>query len=223
MPNNKQGTHIAADIAEKRLQRGRRIGQHFRNSLHSGLLAYAKGDKCVTLRAFNEAVTRFMLFLDSENAQEVDLTHIHSASAEVLEIALIAHSPCLTTVAQNLLPLHVEQRDPRSVYVRAVSFLILGDRDSATTEAAALVKLNSREFGKAIPVAILAITNGIPNVFLENVQAAMNDFDTLCATEARGTPEAVIFLSGVALIKLYERCNGEKILGTDLDVRLMPG
>lgn len=245
--NNEQGTHreipyvterdivrweqvlsrieptIAADIAEKRLQTGRRIAQHFRNRINAGLIAYAKGDDCVTLRDFNDAVARFMLFFESGYAHEVDPTYVYETSAEVLEIALITQSPFLMKVAEILLPLHFERSDPRSIYVRALSFLILGDRDSTDTEAAALVKLNSRQFGMAIPTAILAIVNGYPDDFLENVHAAINGFDSLCATEARGTPEAVIFLSGAALIKLFERCNGEKLLGSDLDVRLMPG
>ena len=213
---------IATDIAEQRLQKGRRIAQHFRNRINSGLLAYSNGDTFRALHDFNEAVSRFMLFFDPKYADAVDLSHVFETSAEVLEVVLIVNAPCLTTISQKLQPLHVASTDPRSAYVRAVSSLIVSDRKSAVTEATVLRELNAGQFGSAIPAAILAIARGCPNNFLANVQSALNDFDGVCRSEARGTPEAVIFLRGVALIHLYERSNGEAVSRSGLDIRLMP-
>lgn len=78
------------------------------------------------------------------------------------------------------------------------------------------------QFGNAIPKAIRAIANNNEADFLAAVQSALNDFDGVCSSEARGTPEAVIFIGGVALLNLYELTNGGTVSRSGFDIRLMP-
>lgn len=216
------GPRISASIDAGVLQKGRQLALHLRNSFNAAALAYAAGDIAKCLAHYTEGVERFQWFFDPKFSEQVDPQYVYETSEEVLCSALIVRYPDILALAKQIVPFTAGQNDARVQFILLLTALLAGDFIIAEKEAKALIEAPTESIGTHLPRAALAITRRDVSGFLASIADATTEFDKHISVNARGTPEAAIFVRGAALIQLYEIVNNETINKQDLDVRLLP-
>ena len=213
---------IAVSIDDGILQGGRLLALHLRNSLTAGAVAYALGNVASFFSCYRKAVDRFQWFFDDKFKAQVEHLYIYETSEQVLCAALIIRSPNILELGKQILPFSTGQSDARSDFIALLAALLNGDMVQAGEIAQAWIDLPEILIGINLPHAILAIITGDLDDFLKHVLQATLEYDGYVASEARGTPEAVVFVRGAALLRLFEFVNDTKISKDGLDVRLVP-
>ena len=213
---------VLAAIDSGALQEGRQLALNFRNGLNSAILAYAKGEDAQFSEGIRDAMNKFDLFFAPEFCESVDPKYIRETSEEALCASLLLPDFDSAALAQRVNCYSAGVIDPRAVFVGAVSSLLAAQNAEAEQIARTLLGLSVPSYGNALPLAICAISRGDSSAFLELMDEATAAFDRHVASEAKGTPEAAIFLRGAALVRLFERVTGEALPRAKLDVRLLP-
>lgn len=213
---------VQAAVESGALQNGRQLMLHFRNAVNASALAYALGDSDRFLSELKEALQRFLAFFEPKFRGLVEEQFVYEASEDAVCIALILRDPRVSEIARQLLPYGENQSDARAKFTKAIAAVLNGDREGAKKIAGSLVEAPTLSHGLSLPNAIIATVQRDSAGFLAAIAKATSEFDHLVATQARGTPEAVMFIRGAALIRLYETVNQQKLLSDDLDPRLLP-
>jgi len=214
---------VSTSIETGSIQNGRQIALHFRNSTTAASVAYACGNISKMLKHFREALERHQMLFLPAYAGQIDNQYIYETSEEVLCIALILRDESVLNLADKLLPYTQGQKDARVQFISAITAILRGGKKEAVDISKTLANASTMAYGKALPNAICAIANKDLNGFYSEIASATDSFDRLASGEARGTPEAAIFIRGAALVGLYEIVNREKVDVNKLDIRLLPG
>jgi hypothetical protein len=213
---------VAAAVEAGSLQGGRQLLLHFRNGVNAAVVAYAQGDNDRFLRLGRESLDRFQLFFRAEVREKIERRYVFEATEEAVCLALIVRDRRIELLMQQVLPNVSGEDDDRARFVVAIAALVLGDRNAAEQSAIALREAASLSHGHSLCQAVIAVARHDEPEFCRQISDAVNEFDRVAAGEARGTPEAAIYMRGAALVRLFETVNGRKPECRNMDVRLVP-
>lgn len=213
-------SNIVDMINSGHLQGGRLLALHFRNSLVNGAISYALGRDSDLISCLNQGLTRFDYFFQDKFHAQTDEKYISETCEEALYCSLIVRSPTTNELIQKIIPFVVAKTSPRGHFVNVIISILARDLVRArkfleTSDDWTLMIENE------LKNALNAIVSNDMGAFLLALKRATFDFDQYVSTEARGTPEAVIFFRGAALIRLFEMFNTVTVPAHELDIRFV--
>lgn len=199
-------------------QKGRRIYLLFRDNINWAALAYAQG--WTEVRNHLETALGYFHMLKSEVERgRADPKYVTEAIDDALCVALILKDQsALTDIAQLYPSVYIDKTDRRYLYGSSVLELL---RNNLSSDGAGQASPSRVELGAGLPAAVHALARGDDSEFARALSLAIDEYDEYIRAEARGTPEAALFLQGAALLSLFELRRGVKLDQQPADVRFL--
>lgn len=200
-------------------QKGRRIYLLIRDNINWAALAHAQGRGAEVRNHLEKALDYFRILMSEAEKGSADPKYVTEAMDDALCVALILKDQgALGAINQVYPSAYADKTDPRYLYGASVLGLLGGGLPS---EGVARFLTSGVELGKGLPAAVHALERHDDSEFIRALSLALNEYDEYIRTEARGTPEAALFLRGAALLSLYELTRRVKLEYQPMDVRFL--
>lgn len=199
-------------------QKGRRVYQLFRENVHWAGLAQAKCDSALVRQRLTAAAEYFMLLRAEVDAGRADARFLAEGAEDALNVGLVLNDRDYLERIRSLFAEHHE--GSVAEYGRAVFCILDGSLSEAVESIDELERQAKLRFGGAVPLILRALVNKNSEQFRDALQELLREFDRYASGEARGTPEAALFLRGSAMLALCDQVQASRVRHADMDPRL---